>query len=506
MPTTTTERMASLTLKSGNPLTVATDALVVATTSDDKFTIFTDILPKAVVTKLREQLSIVGATGKANEVIRIPAGNIASASVIVAVGLGSVRNGVTEETLRRAAGSATRSLAGFKRVSLAIPAAYAEAAGALIEGAGLGAYSFTDHKFATLGKSKAPVSAVSLFTDQTRNSEFKNALARARAVVQSVTFARDVINTSPRHLPPAELALAAKDLLTGTSVKVQILDEKALSSGGYGGILAVGMGSSRPPRLIRMEYKPKNAQNHVALLGKGITFDTGGISLKPPANMHEMKSDMSGAAAVIATMHAIATLELPIAVTAYAACAENMPGGGAQRPGDVISAYGGRTVEVLNTDAEGRLVLMDAIVRASEDNPDVMIDIATLTGAAVVALGHRTAGVIGDEIVRTAVKNAADRAGEEFWPMPLPEELREPLNSHVADIANIGIREGGMLSAGWFLKEFVPEGLPWAHLDIAGPAFNGGSPWGYTHKGGVGFGVRTMLAFVEDIASGMTGL
>ncbi len=511
MATTSTERMATLALKNGNALTTVTDALIVATSTDDKFSIFTDSTvtdswPKAVVTKLRDQLLAVGATGKVGEVVRIPAGTLASAKVIVAVGVGSARHGITEETLRRAAGSATRSLAGFKKVSLAIPAAYAGAAGALLEGAGLGAYSFTEHKAATLGALKAPVASVTLFTDQTRNAEFKAALVRSRAIVQSVTFARDVINTSPRHLPPAELALAAKDLLTGTSVKVQILDEKALSAGGYGGILAVGMGSTRPPRLIRMEYKPKGATRHVALLGKGITFDTGGISLKPPLNMHEMKGDMSGAAAVIATMHAIATLELPIAVTAYAACAENMPGGGAQRPGDVITAYGGRTVEVLNTDAEGRLVLMDAIVRASEDNPDVMIDIATLTGAAVVALGTRTAGIIGDEAVRTAVKNAADRAGEAFWPMPLPEELREPLNSQVADIANIGKREGGMLSAGWFLKEFVPEGLPWAHLDIAGPAFNSMAPWGYTHRGGVGFGIRTMLAFVEDIESGQTAL
>jgi leucyl aminopeptidase len=219
--------------------------------------------------------------------------------------------------------------------------------------------------------------------------------------------------------------------------------------------------------------------------------------------MHEMKADMSGAAAVIAAIKVIHDLELPIAVTAYAACAENMPGGRAQRPGDVLTTYGGRTIEVLNTDAEGRLVLADVLVRAAEDNPDVVLDIATLTGAAVVALGHRTAGVMGDDHVRDAIKAAADRAGEEFWPMPLPEELRAPLDSIVADIANIGQREGGMLSAGWFLKEFVADGLPWAHLDIAGPAYNSGAAHGYTHKGGVGFGIRTMVAFAEDVISGV---
>jgi leucyl aminopeptidase len=303
-------------------------------------------------------------------------------------------------------------------------------------------------------------------------------------------------------LPPAELAREAKTHLADTKVKIEVLDEKALAAGGYGGILGVGQGSSRPPRLIRMEYKPRGAKKHVALIGKGITFDTGGISLKPPRKMHEMKADMSGAAAVIATIRAIHDLGLPIAVTAYAACAENMPGGGAQRPGDVVSAYGGRTIEILNTDAEGRLVMADVLVRAAEDNPDVVIDIATLTGAAVVALGHHTAGVIGDEVVRDAIKSSADRAGEEFWPMPLPEELRPHLDSRVADIANIGIREGGMLSAGWFLKYFVKDGLPWAHLDIAGPAYNSHRAWGYTPNGGVGFGVRTMVTFIEDVLAG----
>jgi leucyl aminopeptidase len=251
-----------------------------------------------------------------------------------------------------------------------------------------------------------------------------------------------------------------------------------------------------------MEYRSPSAKQHVALIGKGITFDTGGISLKPPAGMHAMKADMSGAAAVIATIRAVADLGLPINVTAYAACAENMPGGGAQRPGDVITIYGGKTVEVLNTDAEGRLVMADVLVRAAEDKPNVVLDISTLTGAIVVALGHRTAAVMGDDAPRQLVVEAAARAGEEFWPMPLPHDLRKSLDSTVADIANIGVREGGALSAGLFLRDFVAPGLPWAHLDIAGPAFHEQSPFGYTHKGGVGFGVRTMLTFIEDVASG----
>lgn len=496
---------ANLTLKSGNALTTKTDAVVIATSSDGKFTIVSE-LPKAAATKARNALLSLNATGNKDEVIRIPATGIADASIVIAVGLGSVKDGISNETLRRCAGAAVRALAGCKKVSITFPAITAEAAGAILEGAALGSYSFTEHKHATLSKAKAPVNAIALFTDKARSNDYKVALDRARVLATGVNFARNLINTSPLHLPPAELAREAKTHLAGTKVKVTVLDEKALADGGYGGILGVGQGSSRPPRLIRMEYKPRGATKHVALIGKGITFDTGGISLKPPASMHEMKADMSGAAAVVATIRAIHDLELPIAVTAYAACAENMPGGGAQRPGDVVSSYGGRTIEILNTDAEGRLVMADVLVRAAEDNPDVMLDIATLTGAAVVALGHRTAGVIGDDAIRDAIKVSADRAGEEFWPMPLPEELRPTLESQVADIANIGIREGGMLSAGWFLKDFVAEGLPWAHLDIAGPAYNSSGPWGYTPKGGVGFGVRTMVAFIEDVLSGSVDL
>jgi leucyl aminopeptidase len=327
-------------------------------------------------------------------------------------------------------------LAGFKRVSLALPASYAEAAASILEGAALGAYSFTDHRHSTLNKAKAPVKSITLFADDARTADFRAALERARVVAEGVTFARNLINYSPLHLPPAKLAEAAQTLLADSAVKVTVLDEKALLKDGYGGIMAVGQGSARPPRLIRMSYSPKNAVAHIAIVGKGITFDTGGISLKPPPNMHEMKSDMSGAAAVVATIKAVADLGLPVQVTAYAACAENMPGGNAQRPGDVIAIYGGRTVEVLNTDCEGRLVLADALVRAAEDEPDLIIDIATLTGHAVVALGHRTAGVLGDEDVRNAIMAASERAGEAFWPMPMPAELRATLDSLVADITN----------------------------------------------------------------------
>jgi len=266
----------------------------------------------------------------------------------------------------------------------------------------------------------------------------------------------------------------------------------------------VGQGSVHPPRLVRLSYAPPGAAKTVVFVGKGITFDSGGLSLKPPKSMESMKSDMGGAAAVLAALQAIAALGPEVNVVGYLPLAENMPGGGAQRPSDVITIYGGKTVEVLNTDAEGRLVLADALSRALGDDPDLVIDVATLTGAQLVALGPRIAGVMAnDDAVRDGVVDAARRAGEGAWPMPLPEELRKGLDSAVADIANVAAeRSGGMLVAGLFLKEFIPNGISWAHLDIAGPSFHEGEPYGYTPKGGTGAAVRTLVQIALDVADG----
>ena len=255
---------------------------------------------------------------------------------------------------------------------------------------------------------------------------------------------------------------------------------------------------------MKISYAHPEAQRSLAFVGKGITFDTGGISLKPPSAMETMKSDMSGAAAVVQAVVAVAKLGLPVKATAWAALAENMPGGGAIRPSDVLTMYGGKTVEVLNTDAEGRLVMADAIVRAGEESPDAIVDVATLTGAQVLSLGHRTAAVMSnDEEFRTQVESAAERAGEDIWPMPLPPHMRKTIESEVADMTNVGDRMGGMLVAGLFLKEFVAEGIPWAHMDIAGPAFNTVAAYGYTPKGGTGYAVRTLVQLAQDAADGL---
>jgi leucyl aminopeptidase len=289
-------------------------------------------------------------------------------------------------------------------------------------------------------------------------------------------------------------------LAEAAGLQVEILDEKALESAGYGGIVGVGKGSSRPPRLIRLTHA--GGAKKVALVGKGITFDTGGISIKPAANMQDMTSDMGGAAAVIAATIAAAKLRLPVTVTATVPMAENMPSATAQRPGDVLTQYGGTTIEVINTDAEGRLVLADAIVRACEDDPDYLIDVATLTGAQLVALGTRTPGVMGTDEFRDRVARISQAAGENGWPMPLPVELRADLNSKVADLANVSPhRFGGMLVAALYLREFVAEGVQWAHLDVAGPAYNTGSPFGYISKGGTGVPVRTLIAVLDEIAA-----
>jgi leucyl aminopeptidase len=321
-------------------------------------------------------------------------------------------------------------------------------------------------------------------------------------VADAVSFVRDLVNTPPNELYPATFAGRVEDRARKHRLHVEVLDERGLKRGRFGAILAVGSGSSRPPRLVRIAHRPDKPIAKVALVGKGITFDSGGLNIKT-ANMGWMKSDMGGAAAVVGATLACAALNVPVEVTATVPMAENMPSGAAYRPSDVITMRGGRTVEVADTDAEGRLVLADAIVRAAEDGPDYLIEASTLTGAQLIALGTRVIGAMGADEWRDTVAAAGTAAGESVWPMPIPDELRPALDSSVADLASLtGDRWGGMLVGAAFLGDFVPDGLPWVHLDIAGPAFNQGEPWGYTPKGGTGAGVRTIVAAIESLVSG----
>jgi leucyl aminopeptidase len=364
---------------------------------------------------------------------------------------------------------------------------------ALAEGLLLASYGF-DVKDAD----PRPLQAVTLVVKAP--DTLRAALDRALVVIGATAAARDLVNTPPAVKSPAWLATQATKLLKGLEVRVR--EEKELRDEGWGGVLAVGMGSSRPPRVVEATYR--GGGRHVALIGKGITFDTGGISIKPNAGMLTMKSDMGGAAAVLATLRAVADLKLPITVTAVACIAENMPSGAAQRPSDVIEQYGGRTVEVLNTDAEGRLVLADGLAYADHVlKPDVVIDIATLTGAMPVALGNKTAGLFtNDDRLAAQLETAAGGAGEPLWRMPLVEDYRQALDSGTADLRNIGDPrlklQGGSITASLFLQAFAGD-RPWAHLDIAGPGWSGSDDNEIT-KGGTGYGVRLLVSWLEALA------
>lgn len=497
-------RVPRLTLTSQDPAKLAADALVVAVASTPEGPVLVGVnaLPKDLRSELVAAAAALGLTGAVDEVRRVPTGGRVAARVLALTGVGDTAASFSPETLRRAAGAATRELAGSAHVALALPAEDAEQVAAVAEGALLGAYSYTRYRGTDAAAKSAPVEQVDVHTPLVRDKAAKAAAARAEVLAAAVHATRDLVNTAPNDLYPAAFADLAKDAAKAAgsrAVKVTVLDEKALASGGYGGLIGVGQGSVRGPRLVKVAYAPSRPTAKVALVGKGITFDSGGISIKPAAGMEAMKSDMAGAAAVLHTVLAAARLELPVAVTGWLCLAENMPSGSAQRPSDVITIRGGKTVEVLNTDAEGRLVMADGLVAATEEKPDVVLDIATLTGAQMVALGHRVSAVMGADDVRAEVVAAAEATGEQFWPMPLPAELRSGLSSKVADLANIGERFGGMLTAGIFLREFVGQ-VPWAHLDIAGPAFNEKSAHGYTPVGGTGVGVRTLLALIEGRA------
>ena len=477
------------------------DGLVIAPGAND--------VEKAFKRRLLPSLTALGARGKAGEVTKLATLGAITAPTLVAVGLGSAPakgERWDPETVRRAVGAAIRALAGTNRVATALAVVNGHPGEpelrAVAEGAQLGAYAFSRYRNASAADAREPVRGVSVVVPNPRDKAAKATVDRASVVTEAVRLCRDLVNTPPGDLRPADFAQAAVDACRPLGLAVEVLDEKALAKGGFGGILGVGAGSSHPPRLVRIGYSGgRGASPSVHIVGKGITFDSGGLSLKPAAGMEWMKSDMGGAAAVIATLCAVAQLKPSINVVGWVPAAENMPSGQAIRPSDVLTMRGGKTVEVLNTDAEGRLILADAIVRASEEKPDYILDVATLTGAQLIALGaHVYAVMANDDELRGHIVDAATTAGEQGWPMPLPQELRKSLDSDVADIANIGERNGGMLTAGLFLKEFVPEGVKWAHLDIAGPSFNQGDAHGYTPKGGTGVPVRSLVQLLEELA------
>ena len=473
-------------------------------------------LPSDAATHVQAQLAALHATGRAEEVLTIAAVPSVAAARVVLTGLGSATSSTTSfeaEVLRRAAGAAVRSLKKASKVVVALPTPDVASLAAVAEGAALGAYHYagirSSGKAGTGNGSRASapkdggVTAVTVVTADARLKAVKAAATRAAVLADAKAYARDLVNTPPNQLFPQSFTDSVKARNTAATAKVtiKVLDEKALEKGGFGGIVGVGQGSVNPPRMVTLTWNPPRARASVALVGKGITFDSGGLNLKPASGMLTMKCDMAGAAVVAATVFAAAELGLPVKVTGYLCLAENMPSGTAQRPSDVVTMRNGTTVEIIDTDAEGRMVLGDGICLAGEAKPDAIVDIATLTGAQAVALGNRVAGIMAnDDTFRDRVGSAAAVSGESAWPMPLPTDLRSQLDSSVADLAHKGERWGGMLTAGLFLQEFVTEGTPWAHVDIAGPSFNDGSAWGYTPKGATGYGVGTLLTLVEGYA------
>jgi leucyl aminopeptidase len=491
----------ALSVSTQSPHSLEADVLVVGVqkTSDGPRLLSDDTSFAA----LGSALSEIGITGGTDELRRLPFTE-GSARSIALVGVGT---SVTADDLRYAAGSAARQLTGVESLVFAFPADTSEALLAVLEGAAIGAYGYTEYRVSSLASTKAPATTITVVSSA---ADANALIERAAATATAIHTVRDLVNAPPSHLYPETLAQAAVDLSAGLPVEVEVLAEAELEAGGFGGILGVGNGSSRGPRMVKMSYSPAGASRHLALVGKGITFDSGGLSLKPPTSMIGMKYDMTGAATVLAVTLAAARLQLDIRITAWLCIAENMPSGTAARPNDIMTIRGGKTVEVLNTDAEGRLVLADGIVAASEEKPDAIIDVATLTGAQVVALGNRYVAAMGDDDLVAQVVATATRVGETLWPMPLPAYLRPLLNSDVADIANIkpGNTASGMLLAGVFLKDFVGstgEGddartIPWAHLDIAGPAENTGGGYGFTNHGPTGVTVRALVALAEEIS------
>ncbi len=496
--------MTSYTVRKANPEKIRVDVVVAGLVDDGgtpRIAPGGEGIADAYGKSFGPLLSTLGARGKAGEVTKVSTAGTLKSPLLVLVGLGPADR-VDTAGVRAAAGAAARAVSNASSVGLALPAADAEHVRAVLEGYRLGGYAFTRYKSST--DTAAPAEVVVL-SDAAKTKAVAEAVEAVDPVVRAVALVRDWVNTPPGDLTPPTFAEAVGAVVkeTRSKVKVNVLDEKALEAGGYGGLLGVGRGSDSPPRLVELSYRPRGAKAHLALVGKGITYDSGGLSIKPGGSMTTMKMDMAGAASVVAATLAIAELGLPIKVTALAPMAENMISGSATRPGDVLEIYGGKTVEVLNTDAEGRLVLADALVRAAESKPDVIVDVATLTGACMVALGDRIAGLLGnDEELIADVEAAAQRAGERVWPLPIPAEMTEKVrtNSKVADLAQHNAeRWGGTLYAAAFLQEFAAD-QRWAHLDIAGPAYNEKGAYGHVPTGGTGHSVATLIELARSLA------
>lgn len=433
------------------------------------------------------------AIGTISELV-IPHGEGLLTVVVAGCGVGAECKPVA---FRKAAGEAARALHQAKVTQAVVAApiltnakrgAYLEA---VVEGLYLGAYTFTEFKSEAKAAPECTVTLCSAIP------EAEALVAKAQVSAEAVCFTRDLVNRPGNVVNPEVMANAASKLAEELPLEVEVLDEVQMAERKMGAILAVGQGSANPPRMITLKYNGADAAPYVAYVGKGITFDSGGISIKPDDGMGEMKDDMSGAGAVLGAMKAIATLGLKCNVIGILACAENMPGGRAQRPGDIVRAANGKTIEVISTDAEGRMVLADAVDYACKLGAQKVIDIATLTGAVIIALGKETSGIVSnDDALVEQIKQAGKFAGENYWQLPSLPECKEAIKSDVADLLNSAGRPGGCITGGLFIGEFVAKGIPWAHLDIGGTS-TATKTSGHKVKGGTGFGTLTLIKLAE---------
>ncbi|MFO7983868.1 MAG: leucyl aminopeptidase [Desulfuromonadales bacterium] len=464
-----------------------------------------DMLEGSIERAIREK----EFAGKARQLLFLHAGPDLPASRVLLVGLGK-RKGTTVDGLRQAAGSAGDFLQGKKIARIAtdlatVPVKQAglrETTQAVVEGMLLATYRFDRYRTQKREELPEAFKKIEILVDRKEpKAEAERGVEDALSVCQGVTTARDMVNEPGNIKSPEYFADQARMLSDECGLECRILDRSELGKEGMGAMLGVAQGSVREPKLIVMEHRGADReQAPVALIGKGVMFDAGGISLKPSEGMQEMKMDMGGGAAVLGAMAAVARLGLPINVVGLIPAVENMPSGSAIRPGDVLTSRSGKTIEVVNTDAEGRLILADALTYAERFKPAKVIDVATLTGACVIALGHHASAVLGsDDKLVDALRGAGDKSGERLWPLPLWDEYDEQLKSDIADVKNVGGRPAGTITAAAFLKRFAGE-YDWAHLDIAGTAWeSSGRP--YIPKGGTGVGVRLLVEFLRGYES-----
>jgi leucyl aminopeptidase len=502
--------MMTISLEHGTPEQTDADVLVMFAAEDVEALGALKRTLRSRLGRTARALAIAPFSGKPGQTFVLHPSDWAVTTVLLA-GIGPP-NGITLERLRKAAATAAKTARALGARTLAIaepdppmlaPASrlkgdrvWEEIGAALTEGILLGLYRYSRYKTAKDDNGGAISRAVIVTRSRARLADLRRGAARGRIVSDAVCLARDLANAPGNEIYPETLAAKARDVGRRTGVRVTVLDLPRIRRLRMGGLLGVAAGSARPPRFIIMEYAAGRKDRTVVLVGKGVTFDSGGISIKPSAGMAEMRMDMAGAAAVIATMQAIALLKLPVRVVGLIPAAENLPDGRALKPGDILTHLNGITSEVDNTDAEGRLILADAIAYASRYSPEVVIDLATLTGACVVALGHVAAGMLGTSEAHMArLSRAAERTHELVWQLPLFEEYERLIRSDVADVKNVGGRWAGAITGALFLKKFAGS-VPWVHLDIAGPAMieDAGE---YTPRGASGFGVRLLTEYLS---------